>query len=222
MKTYASFGTQINQTQILQSADKDCQTDFSPTPYQTVQKQIPRRLEDSEIPKEKCLTYEMIHKLYLLPPLIQNYFSTTVKITFGVVLSWYFLTFLFSIKSVFQNHYSSEILLNEARIEKCNEEYHRNKCHPDTRVEALMDYCLERQVCMSGTNLDGLGMRVATSLIASSMNDLAEKLNGQAYILICVLIFGLLSIAKILSLFGKNEKIVHVPVRDLSIPAVKA
>jgi 16S rRNA C1402 N4-methylase RsmH len=47
-----------------------------------------------------------------------------------------------------ENKISRQMIQNMAAIESCRQEYHLNKCSPETMVQALKEFCKKKEVCM--------------------------------------------------------------------------
>ena len=87
--------------------------------------------------------------------------------------------------------YQQQLYKEEARVAKCIEEYTRNRC--EDRVEALYEYCREREECMN-TPVSANLKTVVTSfgLVADILNVFCEKLSWKAAGLVALLLLPML------------------------------
>lgn len=66
----------------------------------------------------------------------------------GSVCALYFLFFATALISDSYGQWKEEIVKQELKVENCRSEYYRNRCEPHERVEALREYCSDRELCM--------------------------------------------------------------------------
>ena len=102
--------------------------------------------------------------------------------------------------------YQQQLYKEEARVSKCVEEYHRNRC--EDRVEALFTYCSEREECMNTPVSANLKTMVTSfGLVADILNVFCEKLTWKAVGLIALLILPLILYERCC---GKKERDIKI------------
>ena len=80
---------------------------------------------------------------------------------------------------------------HHAKRDQCEDQYYMNHCEPHERVDALSEYCEEKEMCMNEMIQAGVKRITATtSLIAQAINTFAEGLELKAFILISLLIIS--------------------------------
>ena len=128
---------------------------------------------------------------------------------FRLFITLFCLFIVIKIFLVFQSDiigaYELELHKQEARLNKCIDEYNRNKC--EDRVEALYSYCEEREICINTPVSARLKTLVATfGLIADVLNGFSERLTYSSIGLLALLILTVMVYWR----FFRDEKEVKI------------
>ena len=69
--------------------------------------------------------------------------------------------------------------------DRCADQYYMNRCEPHRRVEALDQFCEEKEACMNTPMQAGVkAISAATGLLAQVINSFALRLELPAFILL--------------------------------------
>lgn len=77
---------------------------------------------------------------------------------------------------------------NMAAIESCRQEYHLNKCGPDTMVQALKEFCKQKEICMYSNPYSNIERTtLAFQLLSNMIKTFSEPL-GIKELLFCLIL----------------------------------
>ena len=106
-----------------------------------------------------------------------------------LIFAYFAFHILQSLKEDVKEQYEADIFKQHVKRDQCEDQYYENHCEPHERVEALEDFCEEKEMCMNELIQAGVKRITAfTGLISQAINTFAEGLGHKAFILTSLLI----------------------------------